>query len=239
MGRSIALVIASVSILLATAYADIWAPPEPKGYACNVAYADSEPVAYVEVFPPSCRHNPTDSAFCYFYIVAGLDCGQERDVTLRWRGNLVNPVMPHRVFVPRDGESLVTLDDYARIGYDNCVVIYGGGGVVLGRYSLSDLYSEDVIQDIPRSSSSRWWLEDPRVMFSDDGRSFYLMPIGPRVESDEARAEQVFRFDLRTGEMSTSVSPEADGGNEYRAEGDEIMLRFSSVTEMRNSPAEK
>ena len=239
MGRPIALVIALVLVLLATADADTWAPPEPKGYACNAAYSDSGPVAYVEVFPPGCLHNSTDSAFCYYYFVADLDCGHERDVALRWKGNLVNPVMPHRVFVPRDGESLVTLDDHARIGYDNCVVIYGDDGASLGRYSLSDLYSDEVVAKIPRSSSSRWWLEDPRVMFSDDSRYFYLMPIGPTVESDEARVQHVFRFDLRTGEMRPLLSPETDVGSGYTAEGTEYMLRFSSISEMRDNPAGK
>jgi hypothetical protein len=235
MGKRIALIVAFVSVCLAGAHADTWAPPEPKGYACNAAYPDSGPVAYVEVFPPGCLLNPTDRAVCYYYTFAGLDCGRQRDVALRWKGNLVNPVMPHRVFVPRDGESLVTLDDYARIGYDNCVVIYGDDGGVLGRYSLSDLYSDEIVRNIPTSNSSRSWLEDPRAMFSDDGRHFYLMPIGPGAKSDRARGRHVFRFDLRTGEMRTLLSPETDEGSGYTGEGDEYRLRFSSITEMRNN----
>jgi hypothetical protein len=237
--RPISLVVILVLILFAAAQADSWAPPEPKGYACNVAYPDSGSVAYVEIFPPGCSQNPTDNAFCYYYMVSGLDCGEEKRTTLRWSGNLVNPVMPHRVFVPRNGQSLVTLDDYSRMGYDNCVVIYAEDGRVLERYSLSDLYSADAIEKIHRTGSSRWWLEDPRSMFSDDGRYFYLRPIGPGVESDEARPPHVFRFDLQTGEMMTLFSPGRDEGTGYGAEGKEFLLRFSSISGMRGDGAEK
>jgi hypothetical protein len=239
MQRGIILAQAVLVLLLASGRADVWTVAEPKGHACNAAYPASGPVAYAEIFPPRCRNNPTDSAFCYYYVVESLDCASRVNASLHWKGKLANPVMPHRVLVPRSGGTLVTLDEHGRMGYDNCVVIYDEQGSVLERYSLSDLYPEAVTRQIRTSASSRWWLVDPRFAFSSDDRYFYLMAVGPTAGSDQERAGQVHRFDLDTGELDVLLGPEPDAGTGYRADGREYSLNFSSLTDIREYSIEK
>ena len=73
-----------------------------------------------------------------------------------WEAKLVNT--PHRVLVDDSGKFVVTIDTYGNAGFAHSVVLYGDKGKVIRDFKLEDLLTEDeIMKNVARSKSSRWW----------------------------------------------------------------------------------
>jgi hypothetical protein len=87
---------------------------------------------------------------------------------------LVN--MPLRVLVPNSQfDCFVTLDTYARIGYEHAVVVYRTDGTVVRDLKLEDLLTPAEIKEhVRETAGSRWWR---------NGASFnFVVPTVPMTE---------------------------------------------------------
>jgi hypothetical protein len=94
--------------------------------------------------------------------------GKEKTV---WQRQLVN--IPHQAFVSDKSNHVVTVDTYARLGFQNSLVLYGEDGKVLATYQLEDLLTSKEIRDkVKRTVSSRWWASGAKFGFSPDGNEF-------------------------------------------------------------------
>jgi hypothetical protein len=88
-----------------------------------------------------------------------------------WQRKLVN--LPHQAFVSDKTNHVVTIDTYARLGFQHSLVLYGENGEVLGDYRLEDLLTAKEIQDnVKQTVSSRWWASSAKFDFSADGKEF-------------------------------------------------------------------
>jgi len=76
--------------------------------------------------------------------------GLVADVTLQ------NPVSPTDAVVSNHGY-LITFDNWHNVGYGKVVAIYEPGGRGVRAFTLEQLYSEEQLEKIPLSVSSRWW----------------------------------------------------------------------------------
>ncbi len=101
--------------------------------------------------------------------------------------DLKNPISPVDVHLNNAGV-LVTLDNWHNMGYGSVIVIFDRDGRLLKSYELEDIYSENRINEILHSVSSRWWRCQSVKPWINDGE-FWLM--------DSFGGE--FRFDLNNG----------------------------------------
>jgi hypothetical protein len=131
-----------------SALADSWMKPQTKSfYSSNKQY--SFKVVPHESGHGGEGHNPKGTLFGL-----GSD-GVYRSV---WTITLDNEVSPVRALVSESGNYVVTFDNWYRIGFgDNVIVIYDGYGRLVKKYGLEDILSEDELEEIPRSVSSRHW----------------------------------------------------------------------------------
>jgi hypothetical protein len=85
--------------------------------------------------------------------------------TVVWKGFLLN--VPHRAIVADDGKYVVTLDVWARLGYERCLVIYDAQGIVVAHFGLDELLSKDEISKfVVQTPGSRDWLREGKVEFN-------------------------------------------------------------------------
>ena len=90
-----------------------------------------------------------------------------------WAGDLVN--VPHRVVITDDGKFFVTFDTWGRLGFEHSVVIYSAAGHVIADIELPTLLTQAEIVDRVRwSVSSRGWVEDARIGFTETGDTLVL-----------------------------------------------------------------
>jgi hypothetical protein len=83
-----------------------------------------------------------------------------------WKGFLLN--VPHRAIVTDDGKYVVTLDVWARLGYERCLVIYDEHGIVVASFDLEALLSkEEITKFVFQADGSREWLRGGKVEFND------------------------------------------------------------------------
>jgi hypothetical protein len=116
------------------------------------------------------------------------DKGRERRI---WRTRLLT--VPARALVSGDGRTVVTIDQWCRMGYEHSLVVYGEGGRVLADYRLEDLLSADEIDTrVTSSISSRWWTEGADLTIDESTRML-------RVRLAWGRE---FRVDLVTGALA-------------------------------------
>ena len=97
----------------------------------------------------------------------------------RWTATLSNKVSPVEAIVSDDGEFVVTLDNWHRVGYGEDVVAFYGKGGQIKRYSLEEI-AGDVVENLgegrffrlfDHSVSSRWWRGHSLMFFDEDGDS--------------------------------------------------------------------
>lgn len=82
-----------------------------------------------------------------------------------WDGFLLN--VPHRAIVSDDG-TVVTLDVWARLGRERCLVIYDKQGIVVAYFSLEELLSKaEIAKLVTQPDGSRNWLMGGKVEFND------------------------------------------------------------------------
>lgn len=122
-------------------YADKWLPPqEAQFYSQNDRYQFT-------VSPKGFNSN---------------DChGALKNVNTQemiWETNLINPSAPCFVLISNDAQWVVTLDNWARLGYgDQVIVIYNAEGEMIKHEALEDRLSDEELKAIPCTVSSRWW----------------------------------------------------------------------------------
>lgn len=81
-----------------------------------------------------------------------------RDAKPVWSRALANRVAPMDVLVSAEGQRVITFDNYGNLGFGKEVVVfYDEKGDILKQYALEDILSEEEIQQVPRTVSSRWW----------------------------------------------------------------------------------
>ena len=87
-----------------------------------------------------------------------------------WESKLINSVSPYDVFVPDDGNYVVTFDNFNNVGYgSDVIVIYTKGGRLIRSLALEDILTANELSKIPISISSRWWHEDKNYYTYTDG----------------------------------------------------------------------
>ena len=156
-------------VVPASANGDQWSLPEPKKYfSTNKMYS-------LEVIPKK-----LDSQLKYFEDKvnnrenAGAAKGQDSVATgILYRANqggsyrrirsfpLVNEVSPVDAIVSNTGNYFVTFDNWHSAGYGpDTVVIYRSDGSLVRRLALEDFLTDNDIETLPTTSSSRWWGRD-------------------------------------------------------------------------------
>lgn len=143
-----AIVAASVAVLSA----DSW--PMPRTLVFASAYGTH---GFRTQPPPHSVWSGTSQGTLFTHADNGAE-------SIVWSRELVN--IPVRAFVTEDGKSVVTLDTWARLGYEHCLVIYGQEGRVVADYSLEDLLSSVDIARVLQTAGSRHWLMDGNVAFN-------------------------------------------------------------------------
>lgn len=169
----------------ASAAADSWAAPQEEDYyAANDAY-------YLHVVPGDGAKRARGTLY-HLFIGGG-----EEEV---WSRDLENAVAPVTVLVAKDGNYVVTSDDWGGVGYGpNVVVIYGPGGEVVRKFALEDLLTEEEIALVPHSVSSRWWRGEHEL---DEAAGVVVLKViaGGMTEEGKARTRDL-RVALATGEV--------------------------------------
>ena len=210
-----------------SAPADDWAWPMATGYCCRG-------FGYVaEIFPPRSRQNPTEKAMCFFYAMGYPGREEWRiDARLVWKGELVNAGayrMPYQAVVSMDGV-LVTLNDYAKIGEANVVVIYDAGGKLVKSYPLDALVPKEDAGKFDSGLSGRWWNAEAKYYFLRDPARLYVA----------LKWGRVVEFMLKDGAFRYGAPADFPGlaavmKNPYANEQAEVWatsLRFSSITDV-------
>ena len=112
----LSLLVAFLVFTPTTATADDWAEPSPR------VFASRSGAHGFKVLPKSFE---TSSG-----VLFTLDAEGKEQVI--WNKNVVN--VPHRVFVAEDGKRVVTVDTYAKLGYEHSLVVYDDKGKVRTDY---------------------------------------------------------------------------------------------------------
>lgn len=101
---------------------------------------------------------------------------------------LLNPVAPERFFVSDQGY-LITIDNWANIGYGAVIAVYDPQGQLVKAHTLADLFSAQEIDDFERSVSSIWWHQGPIYLQPSAGALYIGIAAGRdlTVEIDTGR----------------------------------------------------
>jgi hypothetical protein len=198
------------------AVADDWPSAHPQGWHAR----GFGKVA--EMFPPKSRHNATDKPMVYVYDVAYPGTGWNVSAKLVWKGPLVNKEAPYEAILSSDGW-LVTLDDWANLGYGNAVVIYDPKGKLVAAKPLDDLLPADVA-DRDRSVSSRYWRKGAKYLFDTKQKLLQI----------QLANAGVIQLSLATGSHKyfAAGTPAPKLTRAEDAEVWPINLRFSSITDV-------
>lgn len=90
---------------------------------------------------------------------------------LLWNRPLDNRVSPRKVIVSHNA-SVITFDNWSSVGYGkNVIAVYNPSGLLVSRYSLEQLLSEEELYQVPKTASSRWWMKEA-VVEEETGRVF-------------------------------------------------------------------
>ena len=113
--------------------------------------------------------------------------------TARWDRDLVN--IPVLAFVADDGGHVVTLDTWAKLGYEHALVVYGQGGAIVVDYELEDLLSShDIDSLVVHTMNARRWLQGATMAFDSGGDEFVI----------KLQWGKVIRIALSTGKLETA-----------------------------------
>jgi hypothetical protein len=143
MKSRISLIVGLFFLISPPLLADKWAPPKPQIFASpwgNHGF---------KVLKPEFGRASEGVLF-------RLDAEGKEQVV--WQARLINT--PHRVLVDDDGQSVVTIDTYGRLGFAHSLVIYGEQGKLVRDFELEDLLTKEEIENkVSRSVSSRHWTD--------------------------------------------------------------------------------
>ncbi len=157
------IVIALVAVLAAPAIvlADSWPGSRPQ------VYTSSAGTHRFRTRPPQLS---TWSGKSQGTLVSVAPDGTE---TATWARDLVN--IPVLAFVTNDGKHVVTLDTWAKLGYEHALVVYGEGGAVVVDYDLDALLSSDEIaSSVVHTMNARRWLQGATTVFDAGGQTFVI-----------------------------------------------------------------
>ena len=149
----IALAMSAFGIASAIVSADSWPGSRPQVYAsANGTYR-------FKTLPPQLN---TWSGKSHGTLVTMAAAGGTE--TAVWSRDLVN--IPVSAYVANDGKHVVTLDTWAKLGYEHALVIYGEDGAVVTDYDLDVLLSGDEIANsVVHTMSARRWLQGATIAF--------------------------------------------------------------------------
>jgi hypothetical protein len=128
------------------AYADSWAAPTTKTYSSEGnLFRLTVMRAALGVKDAKCRSK----------LEKQIKKGQ---YDLVWEADLANRVAPVSGLVTKDGQHVVTFDNWHSRGHgDNVVVIYGPNGKQIKKLGISDFVDAALVRRLPLSVGSRWW----------------------------------------------------------------------------------
>ena len=92
---------------------------------------------------------------------------------------------------------MITLDTWAHVGYEHCLVIYGQKGKVIADFKLEDLLTDKEIAGLPATLSSRGWSDKDLAEFEDRSLGFDELVIRMKYK-EWAR---VIRISLASGKI--------------------------------------
>jgi hypothetical protein len=200
--------------LAAPTDADDWPSPHPRSWH-GQGFS-----RVVEVFPAKSRNNPGDKPLAYSYEVGYTGGTWAVNPKLIWKGALANVYAPHAAIVSSDGW-LITLDEWANLGYDNAIVIYDPAGKLIKAHSLDAVLPEDVANR-DRSRSSRYWRKNAQFLIDIAGKLLQIRLDGGGV----------IEISLATGAAQYVTAAKAKKlVNPELATINETNLRFSSITD--------
>ena len=209
-------------------WADNWPAPHPASF-------HSRGFVYVaEVFPPTSRQNPGEKPVCYFYQMGYPGTAWEITPNLKWMAELVNKQMPCEAVVSMDGH-LVTLNEWANVGFHNAVVIYDLNGKLVKSYSLDELLTKDDVEKVERSKSSRYWNRGARYYFLRAPARLYIL-LSWHKALEFSLESGAFRYGNLSDFSDLAALVEKHSVNE-EAEIWATSLRFSSITDVMNVKA--
>lgn len=186
----VALGTISLGLLLSPGRTDSWGPPHPS------IFASDDGCYAVTVVPP--KSGGSDGRAMAFLFRPGSN-GASIPV---WKWKLVN--LPQQVLISGNraaAVSVVTLDTYARLGFEHALVVYGPQGKLLADYRLEDLLTPQELARVPASVSSRFWTEERVFRFTDYGRVPHLVI---RRASDTNQTGRAIRINLQTGKLRSA-----------------------------------
>ena len=152
-GRSFPMVGLALALVLSSdVRAEKWPPPKPRIFAQpNGNYA-------VKILPDT-------SEGVYFTLD---ERGEEK---VMWRAKLVN--IPLRVMLVESAKGgkyvqyVITIDTWARIGGEHCLVVYGEKGKVIADFRLEDLLTAKEIESLATEGSGPHWSATDITDFED------------------------------------------------------------------------
>ena len=209
-------------------WADEWPAPHP------VSFHSRGFVYVAEIFPPKSRQNPDEKPVCYFYQMGYPGTAWDVAPTLKWTAGLVNEQMPYEAVVSMDGQ-LVTLNEWANVGFQNAVVIYDLNGKLVKSYDLDSLLPKEDVNNVERSESSRHWNRGARYYFLREPARLYIL----------LSWQKVLGFSLEDGKFQYSNIDNFPDlavlvGKQFVSEEAEVWatsLRFSSITDVVKAKA--
>jgi hypothetical protein len=145
--RFLTLAVGLAVVLSSVARADKWPPPRPMLFA-NGVYAF--------------KSLPANSEGVFFTL---NEDGNEKVI---WRAKLVN--IPVRAILSENGKYVITLNSWAHVGYEHCLVVYGEKGKVIADFKLEDLLTAKEIESLPASTSIRGWSDKGIADYEDRSR---------------------------------------------------------------------
>jgi hypothetical protein len=177
----IALVATAVLVAPAIVSADSWPGSRPQ------VYTSSAGTHRFRTRPPQLS---TWSGKSQGTLVTVAPDGTE---TASWVRDLVN--IPVLAFVANDGKHVVTLDTWAKLGYEHALVVYGEDGAVVADYDLDALLSGDEIAaSVVHTMNARRWLQGATTAFDAAGQAFVI----------RLQWGRVIRVALSTGKIETA-----------------------------------
>jgi hypothetical protein len=159
----IVIALAALAALVAPAIvsADSWPGSRPQ------AYTSSDGRHRFRTRPPQLS---TWSGKSQGTLVTVASDGTE---AARWVRDLVN--IPVLAFVANDGKHVVTLDTWAKLGYEHALVVYGQDGAVIVDYALDALLTNDEIaQLVTHTMNARRWLQGATTAFDSTEHRFVI-----------------------------------------------------------------
>lgn len=103
------------------------------------------------------RYAPADTMVVHCHATLFHREGTNKQAVVVWHQNLINRVAPMQALVSNDGRYVVTLDNWASLGYGvDVVVVYDELGLMRKRVNL-EAVSPFPLNRYTRSISSLWW----------------------------------------------------------------------------------